>query len=314
MIVCACPTTTIERNWIIPNFSIGGFYRVQKELVFASGKGVNVARVIKNLGGDASCAGFAGGYSGLLFQSLIEAEGLHGVWTKISGDTRLSITVYDPQNIQDATSFCDFGPAVTPSEWQAFSASLHDHARDAQNISISGSIPPGVEPQQFFTLIRELGRADKKVWLDLSGPHLAVGVNASPFAIKVNLKEISELVERPVRTTSEIFDISRAIRQAHQIAIVSVTLGPEGAICSSDQGNWIIQPIHYPNFVSSIGSGDAFLGGLLLQYERGAPLVECLRSASAVASANTQQLGAGTFSAEDYQHALETIVVEPAFG
>jgi 1-phosphofructokinase family hexose kinase len=310
MIICACPTTTIERNWIIPNFSIGGFHRVQKELVFASGKGVNVARVINNLGGEVTCAGFVGGYSGLLFQSLIDAEGLRGAWTKISGDTRLSITVYDPQNIQDATSFCDYGPAATPDEWQDFSAGLQDLARDTQNISISGSIPPGVEPQQLFTLICELRRADKKVWLDLSGPRLAAGVNASPFAIKVNLKEISELIEQPVQTRSEIMQALTALRQAHQIAITIVTLGPEGAICSSDWGNWIIHPIHYPEVVSSIGSGDSFLGGLLVEYERGASLMECLRAASAAAAANTQRLGPGIFSTEDYQQAMERTVVE----
>lgn len=310
MIVCACPTTTIERNWIIPNFSIGGFYRVQQELVFAAGKGVNVARVIKNLGGEATCAGFVGGFSGQLFQSLVEDEGLHGSWTKISGDTRLSITVYDPQNTRDATSFCDYGPRVTPEEWQDFSSGLLGLARQADQISISGSIPPGIDVQQLFSLITGLGQAGKKVWLDLSGPRLASGVKACPFAIKVNLKEISELIEQPVRTGAEALQATRAIRREHAIAIAIVTLGAEGSVCSSDWGDWFIHPLHYPAVVSSIGSGDAYLGGLLAHYVQGAALVDCLRAASAAAGANTQQLGPGIFSPNDYQQALEQTVVE----
>jgi tagatose 6-phosphate kinase len=310
MIVCACPTTTVERNWIIPNFSIGGFYRVQEELVFSSGKGVNVTRVIHNLGGEVVCTGLVGGYSGALFQSLFKAEGLRGHWTKISGETRLSITVYDPQNVRDATSFCDYGPAVTPGEWQAFSAGLLDLAGAAQHIGISGNIPPGVEVYQLFDLISQLKQAGKQVWLDLSGPRLSAGVQAGPFAIKINLKEFSELIGQPVRERDEILLAARAVRQAHATPIVIITLGPAGSVCSSDWGDWIIHPIYYPEVISSIGSGDAFLGGLLTQYAQGTPWVECLRAASAAAGANTQRLGPGVFTLQDYHQALEKTVVE----
>jgi 1-phosphofructokinase len=85
MILCVCLTPTLERNLITPNFEIGGFYRVQQEFLFASGKGINVARVIKRLQGEAYSIGFVGGYNGEHFKNLIKAEGLQGCWTPISG-------------------------------------------------------------------------------------------------------------------------------------------------------------------------------------------------------------------------------------
>jgi fructose-1-phosphate kinase PfkB-like protein len=83
MIVCVCPTATIEKNWITPNFSAGGFYRVQQERIFASGKGINVA-------GDQEIEGmFQGpvllGDNGQLFCSSSRNEGLTGCWTKHAG-------------------------------------------------------------------------------------------------------------------------------------------------------------------------------------------------------------------------------------
>lgn len=312
MIISICLTTTLERNWIIPNFSIGGFYRVQQEFIFAAGKGVNVARVIKTLNGQVLCTGFVGGFVGQFFKSLVDQEGIQGCWTETSTETRESITVFDPETSQDATSFCPVGPAIQESEWEIFVVRLRSLAENVMNICISGNIPPGISAGQFSALVVELGRRGSQVWLDISGPMLAVGAKAAPFAIKVNAKEISGLAGRQVQDREGALEISRALRKAYAIPLIVVTLGPGGSACSSEWGDWVIQPVPYPKIISSIGSGDAFLGGLLVQYEQGAPLAECLRAASAAAAANTQRLGPGVFSIEDYQYALERTLVERA--
>jgi fructose-1-phosphate kinase PfkB-like protein len=140
MILSICPTTTVEKNWIIPKFSIGCFYRVQQEFLFASGKGVNVARAIKTLNGQVICTGFVGGFTGQLFKSLVVQEGIQGSWTEACIETRESITVFDPETTQDATSFCPYGPAIQESEWERFVAQLYGLTENVKNISISGNI------------------------------------------------------------------------------------------------------------------------------------------------------------------------------
>lgn len=312
MIISVCLTTTLERNWIIPKFSIGGFYRVQQEFIYAAGKGVNVARVIKTLKGQVTCTGFVGGFVGQFFKSLVDQEGIQGCWIETSTETRESITVFDPETSLDATSFCPYGLAIGESEWESFVTQLRSLAENVKNICISGNIPPGINAEQFSALVAELGHRGSQVWLDISGPMLAVGAKAAPFAIKVNAKEISELAGQGIHNREEALEISRALRKTYAIPLIIVTLGPDGSVCSSEWGDWVIHPAPYPKIISSIGSGDAFLGGLLVQYEQGALLRECLRAASAAAAANTQQLGPGVFSVEDYQYALEKTIVEPA--
>jgi 1-phosphofructokinase family hexose kinase len=310
MVLCVCLTPTIERNWITPNFGIGGFYRVEQEFTFASGKGINVARVIKELKGQAFSIGFIGGHNGQIFQDLVEAEGIQGSWTHIAGESRQSITIFNPNSENDATSLCSFGPSISAGDWLHLSQDIFDRAQDEKNICISGGNPPGIKEHQLSTLINKLGRQHKNVWLDLSGRMLEAGVKANPFAVKVNAREISELTGKAILDRSEALEVSHAVRNLYGVSIVAVTMGPNGAVCSSPGGDWIIHPIEYPRVISSIACGDSFMGGLLTGVEAGLPLEDSLKFASAAAGANTQKLGPGNFEAGDYQKALQRVNIE----
>jgi fructose-1-phosphate kinase PfkB-like protein len=131
---------------------------------------------------------------------------------------------------------------------------------------------------------------------------LTVGAKATPFAIKVNAKEISELAGQQVHERAEALEISRSLRKAYAIPLISVTLGPKGSVCSSDWGDWIVHPVQYPEVISSIGSGDSFLGGLLVQYEH---VPDGMLRASLAEPPPTHSNWGRVFSIEDYTHALE---------
>lgn len=310
MILSVCFTPTLERNWITPSFGVGGFYRIEEEYAFASGKGINVARVIKNLKGDVLSIGFIGGHNGQVFQDLIEAEGIEGCWTQTSGETRQSITVYSPDSNNDATSFCGYGPSISTEEWSCLIQDLYDLSRNVKNICISGNIPPGIQEEQLSGVIKNLGQQHKNLWLDFSGKMLESGVKANPYAVKVNAKEISELTGKRITNKTDALETSRDVRNLYGLSVVSITLGERGAVCSSTWGEWIIHPIQYPRVISSIGCGDAFLGGLLTGFDAGLPFEVCLKWASAAAGANTQKLGPGNFELEDYKKALEKVNLE----
>lgn len=310
MIVSVCPTTTLERNWVIPKFSLGGFHRVQREYLFASGKGVNVARVIQTLRGQVVCTGFVGGFTGQLFQQLAAREGIPGNWVEACIETRESITVYDPQSTGDATSFCPNGPAVQERDWERLAARVYELTAGAKLISISGNIPPGIRPEEFSTFIAELGSRGSLVWLDLSGPALSAGARATPFAIKVNAKECTELTGQPIHTPAEALKAARDLRAACSTPLIVITLGCQGAVCSSAWGEWIIPPLAYSKVISPIGCGDAFLGGMLTRYDEGADLETCLRSGAAAAGASTQKLGPGNFDLSEYDLAFQRTILE----
>jgi len=57
--------------------------------------------------------------------------------------------------------------------------------------------------------------------------------------------------------------------------------------------------------VSSVGSGDAFLGGLLFALENGASSETALQKAVAAGAANTLEFGGGTFSLPSFEEILQ---------
>ena len=81
MILCITPNPAIDRTINIPALDPGQIHRAQEVMIAAGGKGVNVARTIRRLGGETLCMGFAGGHNGHLLSDLTQNESLNPHWT-----------------------------------------------------------------------------------------------------------------------------------------------------------------------------------------------------------------------------------------
>ena len=69
--------------------------RIQKEFRYAGGKGIDVSRVLRELGDDSIALGFVGGYDGLELEGRLIQEGVRTDFTKISEETRTNIIIFD---------------------------------------------------------------------------------------------------------------------------------------------------------------------------------------------------------------------------
>ena len=65
MILTVTANPTIDRVYFIEDFEIGKLHRARRVARSAGGKGINVARVAKIMGREASAMGFVGGYLSL---------------------------------------------------------------------------------------------------------------------------------------------------------------------------------------------------------------------------------------------------------
>jgi fructose-1-phosphate kinase PfkB-like protein len=146
------------------------------------------------------------------------------------------------------------------------------------------------------------------VWVDTSGQALAVSLQAHPSGIKVNQLEIQEL------TGIEVTDAGQAVQAANALAkkgiqAVSITLGEQGAVLWQSGKAWSgkVPPTRR---LSTVGSGDAFLGGLLCGYSNSEGVEDVLRIAIAAGAANTLSMGGGRFTRQEYEALLPEISVE----
>jgi tagatose 6-phosphate kinase len=310
MIVCVSPNLNIERTWVIPNFQIGGVFRAKHEIVRPSGKGINVAYAVHQLGEEVLGMGFAAGHTGQLFVEMFERDGLKGCWTWVKGEIRGGVTLYDPESDSDATLLSGPGMTVDEQDWERFSDDLLAQADAARLVSFSGSLPPGTPPASFTAAIRRLRGAGKQVWVDCSDWALMAALDAPPSGLKINAAEAGELQGAVIVNRQDALQAALAFQQ-RGIDRVVVTMGQQGAVLVSGAEHWYVNAPAVDHPISSVGSGDSFLGGLLVGLQRGLDEPECLRMAAAAGGANTQTLGAACFTIENYQKALAAVHAEP---
>jgi 1-phosphofructokinase family hexose kinase len=306
MILCLTPNPCIDRTVIVPGFRPGAVLRAGAAHIAAGGKGVNVARAVRALGGAARCAGPLGGPTGRRVAELAAAEGLDSVWTPIRGETRTSIIIVDPAG-GEATVINEPGPQLAPDEWARLAEDVRRAAGDAALVCISGSVPPGPAPDDYGALLTALAAAGRVVWADTSGAPLAAALRAAPAGLKVNQEEAGELLGASIPDARAALAAATELRRRGPQAVV-ITLGADGAVLAGPDGAWAARPPAI-RAVSAVGSGDVFLGALAWALEQGRPTPEALRLAVAAGAANALMPGGARFDLGDVARlAAETAV------
>ena len=109
------------------------------------GGGINVARVLRRLGGDVSAVFPVGGLAGAELEALMQAEGVHAVPVAIAGDTREDVTIMETTSGRQYR-FVMPGPTLSAAEQtRCLDALVLPHG-GADLVVASGSLPPGVAP------------------------------------------------------------------------------------------------------------------------------------------------------------------------
>lgn len=310
MILTITANVTIDRALVVPGYDRGGVFRAREVRVSIGGKGVNVARVARTLGGAARCCGFLAGHSGRFAAEVIAQEGIPARWTWLdSGETRTCVILADP-DLERVTIVNEPGPTVSESDWAVFQADILAAAADCKTVCISGSLPPGAPLAGFADLLRALRALDKTVWVDISGKPLSIAAHTPGVCIKVNTDEAAVLLEQSIPNAAA------ATAAAHELhrrlaTPVALTLGADGALLVASGGAWWAHPPRIAA-VSPVGSGDSFLAGLVVALDRSDTPAAALRSAAAAGAANALTLGAGHFTDADFMRMFEQTRVEGA--
>lgn len=307
MILTITPNPAFDRIQTVPGFQPGRVCRGTTLTLSAAGKGVNVARAIRCLGGKSLCTGLLGGHTGRMLAEFTAREGIPAEWIWINGESRVTQVILTPET-GDVTVVNEAGPAVTVDEWNRLQTAVLALAAGADAVTLSGSLPPGLPPDLMPPLIEALNRNNRRVFVDQGGAWLQASLTARPEVVKINSLEAASLLG-----WSEFDDAATAARAAQSIrtggiTTVALTLGARGAVLAGRHGIWLATPPAL-KIVSPIGSGDAFLAGLTLAMMDGQPDPESLRQAVAAGSANALSDASGSFSRRDFEQILTGITL-----
>lgn len=276
------------------------------------GGGVNVARVARRLGAEATVVYPAGGSTGKLLQRLVDQEGVQSRALAAAQETREDFTVFEAQS-GSQFRFILPGPRLAEREWRACLEAVASSMSRAQYVVASGSLPPGV-PEDFYGRIARLAKTmGVKLVLDSSGAPLRVALKEGVYLVKPNLNELRELVSAPLETEDARVEASRGLVKAECAEVVALTLGDGGALLVTRDHAWRAQALPI-KVASAVGAGDSFLGALVWSLVSGHGLSTAFRYANAAGSAAVLAPGTELCRPDDVKRLYDQVVIRELRG
>ena len=307
MILTVTPNAAMDITYTVEGFSLDRVHRPSATRTVPGGKGINVSRVLKELGRQSIATGFVGGQTGEAIIKGLDEEGIIHDFVRVKDESRLCIAIVDPTN-GTQTELNENGPEIKDDEIDLILEKIKKNLSGATHIVLCGSCPPGV-PTSFYGDIINIARdADVKAVLDTSNDHLRAAVKASPYMLKPNLAELSQLVGRELFTLEEICTAAKSLKNMYGISITAVTMGRSGAIVTDGTQVWKAIPPEIC-FASAVGSGDSFVAAFIHSMLDGGSLEDALGLATAAGAANATTYGAGFCNKESIMKILQGVAL-----
>jgi 1-phosphofructokinase family hexose kinase len=311
MILCLAANPSIDKLFEVDRLVRGDIHRPLGFVQVAGGKGLNVARAAHSLGADVAAVSILRGHAGKWLEEQLAAEGVPGAFVWAHGESRSSLSVADRET-GGLTEFYEHGSVVPSASWTELVHTTASMFEGATWLTISGSLPRGAPDDGYRDLVAEARGAGVRVAVDCEGERLRYALEAAPDVVKVNATEARELLGVPTARHEESLAAARKLRDlaGGDGHAGLVTRGAEGVVLAAPDGT-LYEGSLYVRGRYPVGSGDAFLAGLVVALERGEGWPEALRLALGAAAANAEIPGAGKLDAAR-AHALAARAVVTA--
>jgi 1-phosphofructokinase/tagatose 6-phosphate kinase len=310
MIITVTLNTALDKTLEVPNFTPGRRHRTVDQKTLPGGKGVNIARAIKRLGQPVIATGIAGGATGNRIVEALNAESILNAFVRIREESRTNTAVLDPTTGLH-TEINERGPTVSLHELELFREKLLYLAKGASICVFAGSLPRGIDPDVYASLIRGVRKLGVITIVDTEGEPLRHAVKAEPSVVSPNELEAEELVGHEFHDDD---DRARAVSDIARLgpaeAIMTVSDGCYGRVLEAGAPSLYRVSVAALEARSRIGSGDAFLAGYVAARYAGRQPVDCLRYGVACGAESTQHIGAGILEPAKVDRLLEWVRAE----
>lgn len=263
------------------DFSFGKTNRTTEEKMLPGGKGINVSTVLTNLGISNIALGFIAGFTGNEIKRLcVEKKILCDFISLSEGSNRINIKLKN----YDGTEINGCGPVIPSTKLEELFVRLQQ-LNAGDTLVLAGSIPASLPSDIYQTIIKNLIHKKIHIVIDATKELLLNCLPYRPFLIKPNKHEIEELFDIIIKDKTE------AIHYAGQLQHlgarnVMVSLGADGAVFVSEEGNSFEANAPKGTLINAVGAGDSMIAGFLAGWETTLNYKEAFLMAVAAGSAS----------------------------
>jgi 1-phosphofructokinase family hexose kinase len=293
VILCLSANPSVDKLFEVERLVRGDIHRPGGFVQTAGGKGLNVARAATALGAEVTAIALFRGHAGRWLDEQLSAEGVAtaAVWTH--GENRASLSAADRET-GSLTEFYEHGAEIPEAAWVELMHLTAERFVRGDWLTISGSLPKGAPASGYRDVVADAREAGVRTALDAEGEPLRLALESKPDIVKVNAAEAGGLLGVPTGWRDEAIAAAQKLRElagGHGHAGV-VTRGADGVVVTSPEGD-VYEGLLYVRHRYPVGSGDAFLAGLVVALDRGDDWPAALRLALGAATANAEIPGAG---------------------
>lgn len=307
MILTVTMNPSVDISYPLDRFQLDTFNRVVDTSKTPGGKGLNVTRVLAQLGDDVLASGLLGGKMGELIETELDKAHIKHSFYKIAGETRNCIAILHEGK---QTEILEQGPTISPEEAVGFLEAFEKILSGVEVVVISGSLPQGLGTDFYACMVAICKQHGIRVVLDCSGAALleALGGPAKPTVIKPNAEELSQLLG--IEVTDDVDTLKAALQNElfDGIEWILVSLGSKGAFAKHGDRFYRVS-IPRIAVLNPVGSGDSTVAGITSALVADVSDEDLLRKANVLGMLNAQEARTGYVNLENYDCLYQQITV-----
>lgn len=290
MIITVTMNPAIDKTVELTHLEQGSLNRLTNVIIDAGGKGINVSKAIKELGGETIATGFVGGSGGMIIERLLKEQGITSDFIHVAGETRTNLKVVEQNGF--VTELNEPGPVIKQEEIDVLTDKLIAFANHEALFVIAGSIPSGVDKNIYKNIIEKVKEKGARVFLDADGELFLNTLEAKPDFIKPNRTELEEYYAMDYRANEKELIAMGYKFLDKGIGMIAISLGQMGALFLTRE-KCIKCPGLKVEAHSTVGAGDAMVAALAYGFDKGIEFTECIKlgiatSAGAVTTKGTK--------------------------
>lgn len=251
---------SIDAEWRVEDVLWEEKNNVQSERRWAGGKGINVARWLKHLGGKPRLLLPLGGPTGDELAGYLRGEQLPAKISSLRQATRVNVIVTTRKGRQ--VRFNPFGPTISAEEWRRLFATVKRELARAKLLVLSGSLPRGLPADVYTVLIRFAHRLGVKTLLDCDGAPFAAALAARPFLVKPNEHELAQWWRKPLHSEADILGAAHALSRKTRGWVLVSRGGQRSLLISAVEDFHCFAKPRRVKPRNTVGAGDAMLAAV----------------------------------------------------